>query len=86
MSRYLSSLKVIYNSLQLCTILKLNDDEVQVLSKMYYQKELMLEAFLKKLVQDFKIDIVIVTAGDKGCYIYQSGEFFLQHGLLNGEI
>lgn len=65
--------EVINNSLQLCTILKLNDDEVEVLTGMYYQKKLDQEAFLKQLTRDFKIEIVIVTAGDKGCYIFHLG-------------
>lgn len=65
--------EVINTSLQLCTILKLNDDEVEVLSEMYYQMKLNQEAFLKQLTSDFKINIVIVTAGDKGCYIFHSG-------------
>src|SRR5690606_27937134 len=36
--------EAINTSLQLCTILKLNDDEVEVLSEMYYQKKLAQEA------------------------------------------
>lgn len=65
--------EVINNSLQLCTILKLNDEEVEVLSQMYYQVKLDQEAFLRQLTKDFRIEIVIVTAGDKGCYIFHSG-------------
>lgn len=66
--------EVINNSLLLCNILKLNDDEIYVLSEMYYQKQLDQEAFLKQLTKDYQINIVIVTAGDKGCYIYESGK------------
>jgi fructokinase len=42
---------------------------------MYYQIKLDQEAFLRQLTKDFKIDIVIITAGDKGCYIFHAGTF-----------
>lgn len=67
------SKEVVHNSLQLCTILKLNDEEVKVISEMFYEEQLDLEAFLEQLAKGFKIEIVIVTAGEKGCYIYQPG-------------
>lgn len=63
--------EILQDSLRLCTVLKLNDDEIKVLSVLFYQQELEIEAFSQKVADNFGIDIVIVTAGDRGCYIYK---------------
>lgn len=63
--------ELIDQSLMRCTILKLNDEEVEVLADMLYGKALSLEEFVKQVAQDYDIKIVIVTAGAKGCFLYK---------------
>lgn len=72
---------VIDASLQICSILKLNDEEVQIVAEMFYRKGMEQEAFFKQISVDYQIEIIIVTAGAKGCYIYQSGTFTFIEGL-----
>lgn len=63
--------ELIDSSLMRCTIFKLNDEEVEVLADMLYGKTLSLEAFVKQVAKDYDIKIVIVTAGAKGCFLYE---------------
>lgn len=63
--------EIIDHSLMRCTILKLNDEEVEVLAVMLYGKALSLEGFVQQVAKDYDIKIVIVTAGAKGCFLYE---------------
>lgn len=60
-------------SMHLCNILKLNDDEVNVLSRMLYGQQLDLEGFCQIVTKEFGIELVVVTAGGSGCYIFEDG-------------
>jgi fructokinase len=66
--------EIIRQSLEVCTIFKLNDEEVGVVSFLLYQQELGLEEFVKRLSRDYDIQLVVVTAGAEGCYIYEKQE------------
>jgi fructokinase len=67
------SYEVIHYSLMHCNVFKINDDEVRQVSILFYKKEISIEDFSKRLSDDYKIDVVIVTAGDKGCHIWENG-------------
>jgi len=69
------SKEIIENSLKYSTILKLNHEEVEVLSNLLYGQEIKAEEFSQKLVTDFNQHIVITTAADKGCMVFANGEF-----------
>ncbi|MBW3545423.1 MAG: carbohydrate kinase [Bacteroidetes bacterium] len=71
---------VILESLKLCTILKLNDDEVEVLAKIFYGQVLSLEDFTKRISRDHHISLIIITAGAKGCYIFQAQQLHFVAG------
>jgi fructokinase len=68
------SAEIINHSLIYCTILKLNNEEVEVLSKLLFQKEFSIQQFSHEVEKKYNISIVVITAGDKGCYIYENGE------------
>lgn len=57
-------------SLQYCDIFKLNEDEVAVLADLLYGKVLGMEDFAGKIQQDYQVKILIITASEKGCYVY----------------
>lgn len=63
--------EIIRKSLEACTILKLNDEEVAVLATMLFGKDLTIEAFAKDIAQHFYIKVVVITAGGQGCYIFE---------------
>lgn len=66
---------IIQSSLRLCTILKLNMTEAEVLQEMFYPGQDLQEPFLRSLTDDYDINTVIITAGGKGCYTYHQGRF-----------
>jgi fructokinase len=66
--------ETIRESLPYCTILKLNEEEVTVLSNLLHRQETEPEAFAQRIVQEYKTQIIIITAGAKGCYVYEQGQ------------
>ncbi len=74
------SKEILESSLQLCTILKLNDEEVKVLAKLLYGQELSLISFLEKTAETFHINIIIVTAGAAGCFVYEGQQLHTVQG------
>ena len=62
----------IRSSLEHCTILKLNAEEVPVLSKMLVGDQLGHEQFCACVAKLFSnVKIIIITAAEAGCYLYQ---------------
>lgn len=72
--------EIIDRSLMRCTILKLNDEEVEVLADMLYGKALSLDEFVRQVAQDYEIKTVIVTAGSKGCFLYEDRQLHFVKG------
>lgn len=71
---------IIDDSLKLCNILKLNHSEVPVVSQLLYKTELSLEAFCKKMYNDYELELIIITAAEKGCYIFEADKLQLISG------
>lgn len=65
----------IETSLKYCTILKLNDEEMQILKKLLYGTEMYEEEFINKLSSEYFIDTVCITRGKNGCTIFNKGVF-----------
>lgn len=63
-------------SLEQASILKVNDFEASILSEMFFGATLSLREFTFRICSRFEIDIVIITAAERGCSIHHSGEFF----------
>lgn len=61
--------EIIHTGLHHCTILKVNDEETTVLAKLLFDMELDQESLARKIVNEFQLDLMIITAGEKGCYI-----------------
>ncbi|MFZ9046049.1 MAG: carbohydrate kinase family protein [Cyclobacteriaceae bacterium] len=65
---------VILESLNHATILKINDEEVSIVSEMIFEEILSFEEFSKQLFRRFsQIHTIIITAGGDGCYILSGG-------------
>ena len=63
--------EIIKQSLRACTVFKLNDEEVKIVSSLLYQQELGMEELVKQVVEDYDIQLVVITAGAEGCYVYE---------------
>jgi fructokinase len=65
----------IHQSLLSCTILKLNVDEIPVIGEMIFNQPCGNEQFCKMTCSLYtNISIVVVTAADKGCYVFEGSE------------
>ncbi|HEY0655639.1 MAG TPA: carbohydrate kinase [Chryseosolibacter sp.] len=66
---------IIRKSLDACNVFKLNNEELPVISKMLMGEDLPMEKFIESLmVEHPKIKTVIVTAADKGCYVFEKSK------------
>ncbi|MEL6253034.1 MAG: carbohydrate kinase [Bacteroidota bacterium] len=64
------SAEIVNESLKYSTILKLNDDEVPIISEFAFSKKMGIEDFCEKVSAERGQNIIIVTAGGDGCFIY----------------
>ncbi|MCD9020140.1 carbohydrate kinase family protein [Parachryseolinea silvisoli] len=64
---------IIHESLAKCTILKLNIDEVPVVSEMLFDQTQDIKSFAKRISVKYEISVVIITAADKGCFVFHQG-------------
>ena len=69
------SREIVARSLERATIFKINDQESQVISRLFFDEELSLESFARRIIGRFEIPMVIITAAEKGCYVSTEGEF-----------
>ncbi|MDF2609502.1 MAG: PfkB protein [Lachnospiraceae bacterium] len=67
-------LEVMEKSFRAADIVKINDEEALLLSKLFYGESMDFEAFALKASSDFHIRIFIITLGAKGCIIYDQKE------------
>jgi Sugar kinases, ribokinase family len=66
--------ELISESLKLANILKINEEEVVVVSKLYgFDRENEQEVCLR-LLEEYKLDIVILTKGTEGSFVYTAKE------------
>jgi len=63
------SKEIIEESLNLCTILKVNDDELKELKSIIGIKENSLEKQCLRLIKDYNIKVLILTCGTQGSYV-----------------
>lgn len=64
---------VIRDSLELCNILKINDEEIMLVSRMFNYDSSNIENVCRTIMEDFSLKMVILTCGTKGSYIFTKG-------------
>lgn len=64
---------VIRDSLELCNILKINDEEIILVSRMFNYDSSNIENVCRTIMEDFSLEMVILTCGTKGSYIFTKG-------------
>ncbi len=67
---------VIADSLNLATILKLNDEEVPEVSRLLYGEKVLDRGFCERMEKDFGIHTTCITRGKLGASICWRGEYF----------
>lgn len=64
---------VIHDSLELCNILKINDEEIMLVSRMFNYDSSNIENVCRTIMEDFSLEMVILTCGTKGSYVFTKG-------------
>ncbi len=67
------SKEIIENSLKRCNILKINDEELVIISKMFDFSEVSVENQCWILLSKYNLDILVLTCGTQGSYVFSPG-------------
>ncbi|MEQ8472002.1 MAG: carbohydrate kinase [Marinoscillum sp.] len=69
--------EIIESSFNYCTIVKMNDDEVRLLSKLIYETSLSIDEFCQRLFTNYeRLELQIITEGGEGCMLFtRSGNY-----------
>jgi len=70
--------ELIHESLQLSNMLKINDEEVVVVSELYEYKDNNEQNVCKKLLEEYNLDVVILTKGINGSFVFTPKETSFQ--------
>lgn len=75
---------IICNSLNKSNILKVNDDEIDILKDMLYSKGISIEDCCKQIIEDYELEILILTCGADGSYVYTKDKYsFIETPLVD---
>ncbi|HEY8936314.1 MAG TPA: carbohydrate kinase [Cyclobacteriaceae bacterium] len=74
--------EIIRYGLNHCSIFKINDAEVNLISALFYSEILSFEEFVKRISTEFNVDTIVITAGDKGCYVWSGKTFTYVPGVV----
>lgn len=66
--------KIIKTSLQKANVLKINDDELLIIQRMFGYIDITQENTCRLIMRDYQLDMLILTCGDKGSYIFTQDE------------
>ncbi len=72
------SKEVIEESFRLCNVLKINDEELVIVSRMFELKGLDQAEKCKELVAKYNLDILVLTCGTNGSYVFTPTEMSFQ--------
>ncbi len=66
--------EMISKSLELCNILKINDEELEIVAKMFNLDDSDIELVCKKIIDIYSLEMLILTCGAVGSYIFYRDE------------
>ena len=66
--------ELIKTSLQKANVLKINDDELLIIQRMFGYIDITQENTCRLIMRDYQLDMLILTCGDKGSYIFTKDE------------
>lgn len=61
---------IIRESLEACNILKINDEELEIVAEMYGFPNLSVEDKCRRLLEQYHLDMLILTCGVHGSYVF----------------
>lgn len=66
---------IISESLKKCTILKINDEELDILAHIYNYTDKDFRQVCLRVLDDFSLDMIILTMGIRGSYVFTPDSF-----------
>lgn len=70
--------ETVVNSLNKCNVLKINDEELVVVSEMFGMTGLSDEQVCMKILTDYKLRMLILTCGTNGSYVFTADDMSFQ--------
>ena len=67
------SKNVIEESFKRCNILKINDEELVVIKRMYDYSDLDMRGICEKILADYHLKMLVLTCGTNGSYVFAPG-------------
>ncbi|MFG5859540.1 MULTISPECIES: carbohydrate kinase [Dysgonomonas] len=68
------SKELIHESLQLSNMLKINDEEIVLVAQLYGYKENDEQEICKRLLEEYELDIIVLTKGTNGSFVFTPKE------------
>ena len=65
--------EVIEESLKRCNILKINDEELVVIKRMYGYEDLDMRGICEKMLAEYGLKMLVLTCGTNGSYVFAPG-------------
>ena len=62
--------ELIHDNLLACDVLKINDEELEIVSEMFGFSDLSVEDKCQSLLEQYRLDMVILTCGVNGSYVF----------------
>lgn len=72
------SKETIVNSLNKCNVLKINDEELVIISEMFAFENMTPEESCRKILSDYGLRMLILTCGTEGSYVFTPEEMSFQ--------
>ena len=66
--------EIITSSLKKCNVLKLNDEELVIVSRMFGYPELSQSEACRRILDAYGLKMLILTCGTDGSYVFTAGE------------
>ena len=70
--------EIVEQSMRRCNILKINDEELVVVSRMFGLPDLDEEKRCKQLISEYNLDILVLTCGTNGSYVFTADKSYYQ--------
>ena len=72
------SKEILEDSFRCCDILKINDEELVVVSRMFGYQDLDERAVCQQVVRDYGLRMLVLTCGTNGSYVFYDGKVSFQ--------
>lgn len=70
--------EIIQESVRRCNILKINDEELELVGKMFGYSDLDMESKSRHILDKYNLDMLVLTCGTNGSYVFTHGNVSFQ--------